>query len=176
MSLVRKMQEGAKTPTLYTMYGKQYNFDELQRSADQGLAEHLAGLKRGSKDETQFRDAYNNIMMGIRDGSITYQDGRFVDTKYGYHNSPDKDKNKDHYGLMANYIFGKMGRSPEYVKPEDKTKTKWNGSASIGNALIRELYNSDSENIRDFIDVDAYDEATKKRGTTNRARRLAQAF
>ena len=170
------MQEGAKTPTLYTMYGKQYNFDELQRSADQGLAEHLAGLKRGSKDETQFRDAYNNIMMGIRDGSITYQDGRFVDTKYGYHNSPDKDKNKDHYGLMANYIFGKMGRSPEYVKPEDKTKTKWNGSASIGNALIRELYNSDSENIRDFIDVDAYDEATKKRGTTNRARRLAQAF
>ena len=52
MSLVRKMQEGAKTPTLYTIYGKQYDFDELQRAADQGLAEHLAGLKRGSKDET----------------------------------------------------------------------------------------------------------------------------
>lgn len=176
MSLVRKMQEGAKTPTLYTMYGKQYDFDELQRATDQGLAEHLSTLKRGSKDEAQFRDAYNNIMMGIRDGSITYQDGRFVDTKYGYHNSSDKDKNKDHYGLMANYIFNKMGKSPEYVKPEDKTKIKWNGSASIGNALIRYLYNSDTENIRDFVDIDEPDKTTKKRGTTGRAKWLSTAF
>lgn len=170
------MQEGAKTPTLYTIYGKQYDFNELQQTADRGLAEHLASLKRGSKDESQFRDAYNNIMIGIKDGSITYQDGRFIDTKYGYHNSTDKDKNKDHYGLMANYIFSKMGRSPEYVKPEDKTKTKWEGSASVGKALIRELYNSDTENIRDFIDVDGYDEATKSRATTGRTNRLSKAF
>ena len=178
MSLVRKMQEGAKTPTLYTMYGKQYDFDELQRMADQGLSDHLSQLKRGKKDEAEFRNAYNNIMIGIRDGSITYQDGKFVDTKYGYHNSSDKDKNKDHYGLMANYIFGKMGKTGEYVKPEDKSKIKWNGSASIGTALKKYLYNSDSENIEDFIDIDrdSYDETTKKRGTTKRAQYLSDKY
>lgn len=166
------MLEGAKTPTLYTIYGKQYDFNELQRSADQGLAEHLATLKRGNKDETQFREAYNNIMMGIKDGSITYQDGRFIDTKYGYHNSPDKDKNKDHYGLMANYIFNKMGKSSEYTKPEDKTKIKWNGSASVGQALIKELYNSDSENIKAFRDLDRDD----LKNTKGRTDKLTSAF
>lgn len=176
MSLVKEMEEGAKTPTLYTIYGKQYDFDELQRTADRGLAEHLASLKRGRKDEAQFRDAYNNIMMGIKDGSITYQDGRFIDTKYGYHNSSDKDKNKDYYGLMANYIFSKMGKSSEYVKPEDKMKIKWNGSASIGEALKRELYNSDSENIEDFVDVDSYDENTKQRVVDKRSKKLSEAF
>lgn len=168
MSLVRKMQEGAETPTLYTMYDKQYDFNDLQRTADQGLAEYLAGLKRGSKDETQFREAYNNIMMGIKDGSITYQDGRFIDTKYGYQNSPDKDKNKDHYGLMANYIFNKMGKSQEYVKPEDKSKIKWTGLDSARQALMRELYNSDTENIAAFQDLDRDD----LNSTTNRVKEL----
>lgn len=170
--LKMETQGQPSTPTLYTMYGKQYDFNELSRIADQGLAEHLSTLKRGSKDETQFRDAYRNIMKGIQDGSITYQDGRFVDTKYGYQNSSDKDKNKDHYGLMASYIFNKMGKSPEYVKPEDKTKIRWDGPASIGQALIRELYNSDRENIEAFVDLDRED----LNSTKARARNLSTAF
>lgn len=172
-----KTQE--KTPILYTLYDKQYDFNDLQRSADTGLAEYISGLKRGSKDEVQFRTAYSNIMNGIKDGSITFKNGQFVDTKYGYHNSTDKDKNKDHYGLMANYIFNKMGNAPEYVKPEskvDESKIKWNGSQSVGAALIRELYNSNQENLQDFIDVDKYDEESKTRGISGRTSRLASAL
>jgi len=46
-------------------------------------------------------------MSGIKDGSIIVTDGRFHDSKGRYKNS-DK-KNKDYYGIMANYIYGKMG-------------------------------------------------------------------
>lgn len=183
MSLVRKAQEGAKTPALYTMYGDQYSVDDLQRDADGGLDEELLRLERGVKDQIQFREAYNNIMSGIRDGSITYSGGTTLSDAsgkyYNYYNQSDKDKkdlNKDYYGLMGNYIVRRMKKAKKWVNPEDKAKTKWNGSASIGNALIRELYNSDQENIRDFIDNDTYDETLKKRGVTRRTKRLSEAF
>ena len=35
---------------LYNFYGKQYSYNDLARSADQGLNEYLSSIKRGNKD------------------------------------------------------------------------------------------------------------------------------
>lgn len=176
MSLVKKMENGDKTPTLYTHYGKQYDFNELQKSADMGFNDFLGSLKRGEKDQDKFREAYSNIMAGIKDGTITFKNGRYYDSLGRYTNSDGKNKNKDYYGLVANYIYGKQGRSKEYVKPEDKTKIKWSGNSGVGQAFTRNIYGSDNGNIMDFLDLDSYDSESKNRATTNRTKRATDAL
>lgn len=170
MALVLKMKEGDKTPTLYTHYGKQYEFDELQRSADVGFNDFLSGLKRGEKDQDKFREAYSNIMAGIKDGTITFKDGRYYDSLGRYTNSREKNKNKDYYGLVANYIYNKQGKSKEYIKPEDQTDTriKWNGNTGVGQAFLRNIYGSDKGNIADFWDLDPYNKETNSRSLAGR--------
>ena len=42
-------------------------------------------------------------MSGIKDGSITFDNNRFHDSKGRYSNAEKKDK--DYYGIMANYIY-----------------------------------------------------------------------
>lgn len=168
--MITKMQQGDKTPQLYTHYGKQYEFGNLQREADQGLGEYLGSLKRGQKDANQFRKAYSDLMSGIGDGSITFSNGRFVDSKGRYTNYKDKDR--DYYGLMANYIYGKMGRGQEYTPPEDTSKIKW-GDGAGSQLFARKMFNSNTINVPYFIDLDPYDENTGKRGTQNRAQAVA---
>lgn len=170
MALVLKMKEGDKTPTLYTHYGKQYEFDELQRSADVGFNDFLSSLKRGEKDQDKFREAYSNIMAGIKDGTITFKDGRYYDSLGRYTNSEEKNKNKDYYGLVANYIYNKQGKSKEYIKPEDQTDTriKWNGNTGVGQAFLRNIYGSDKGNIADFWDLDPYNKETNSRSLAGR--------
>ena len=180
------MKEGDKSPTLYSWYGKQYDFDQLQKDADEGVHEYIATLKRGSKDIDQFMKAYSDIMTGIRDGSITFKDGKYVDARGRYSNGlyyDDKDvkqtskrSSKDYYGLMANYIYGKQRSQNEYTAPEDKTKIKWTGSSSIGKAITRNIFNSDAWNNQDFQDLNEYDESGKVKGTDNRHKKLYDAF
>ena len=180
------MKEGDKSPTLYSWYGKQYDFDQLQKDADEGVHEYIATLKRGSKDIDQFMKAYSDIMTGIRDGSITFKDGKYVDARGRYSNGlyyDDKDvkqtskkSSKDYYGLMANYIYGKQRSQNEYTAPEDKTKIKWAGSSSIGKAITRTIFNSDAWNNQDFQDLNEYDESGKVKGTDNRHKKLYDAF
>ena len=167
MALVQKTEENS--PVLYDFYGQQYDYNDLAKDADAGLNAYLDTLKRGNKDSQQFREAYGNIMNGIQDGSITFSNGQFHDAKGRYTNS-DK-KNSDYYGLMANYIYNKMGKSGLYEEPEE---TPWDGSTEIKNALMQELYNSDSPNTQDFLDLDT--EKDGVRGVTNRAKVLANAF
>ncbi len=186
MSLVVRMKEGDRTPTLYTWYDKKYNFDDLQREADYGLEEYINTLKRGDKDEEKFRQAYSDIMSGIKDGSITFKDGRYIDSKGRYTNGTyydqdgkqqsSKRKSKDYYGLMANYIYKLQSRGKEYIPPEDSSKIKWDGGAGARTALMRSIFNSDEGNLQDFLDLDPYDENAKKRLTTNRAKELARGF
>lgn len=168
--MITKMQQGDKTPQLYTHYGKQYEFGNLQREADQGLGEYLGSLKRGQKDANQFRKAYSDLMSGIGDGSITFSNGRFVDSKGRYTNYKDEDR--DYYGLMANYIYSKMGRGQEYTPPEDTSKIKW-GDGAGSQLFARKMFNSNTINVPYFIDLDPYDENTGKRGTQNRAQAVA---
>ena len=186
MALIKRMKEGDKSPTLYSWYGKQYDFDQLQKDADEGVHEYIATLKRGSKDIDQFMKAYSDIMTGIRDGSITFKDGKYVDARGRYSNGlyyDDKDvkqtskrSSKDYYGLMANYIYGKQRSQNEYTAPEDKTKIKWAGSPSIGKAITRNIFNSDTWNNQDFQDLNEYDESGKVKGTDNRHKKLYDAF
>lgn len=171
MSQVKKLQQGGQTPDLYSFYGKQYDYNDLAQTADQGLNEYLLSLKRGEKDQTDFRDAYSNIMAGIKDGTITFDNGRFYDSQGRYTNS-DK-KNKDYYGLIANYIYGKMGKSKVYEKPVDTSKISWE-DGGIRKALMQELFNSDTGNIKNFLDLDQ--ENNGVRSLTNRANYLANAF
>lgn len=186
MALIKRIKEGDKSPTLYSWYGKQYDFDQLQKDADEGVHEYIATLKRGSKDIDQFMKAYSDIMTGIRDGSITFKDGKYVDSRGRYSNGlyyDDKDvkqtskrSSKDYYGLMANYIYGKQRSQNEYTAPEDKTKIKWAGSSSIGKAITRNIFNSDAWNNQDFQDLNEYDESGKVKGTDNRHKKLYDAF
>lgn len=186
MALIKRMKEGDKSPTLYSWYDKKYDFDQLQRDADAGVHEYIASLKRGSKDIDQFMKAYYDIMTGIRDGSITFKDGRYVDSKGRYSNGlyyDDKDvkqtskrSSKDYYGLMANYIYGKQRSQNEYTAPEDKTKIKWAGSSSVAKAITRNMFNSDTWNNQDFQDLNEYDEFGKVKGTDKRYKKLHDAF
>lgn len=171
MSLAKKMQQGGTTPNLYSFYGKQYDYNDLAQATDQGLNEYLATLKRGEKDSNDFRTAYSNIMSGIKDGSITFDNGQFHDSKGRYTNS-DK-KSKDYYGLIANYIYGKMGKSNVYQKPVDTTKIQW-GDDSIKTALMKQLFNSDSENVQDFLELDKAKNGV--RSIANRSTYLSNAL
>lgn len=158
-------------PNLYSFYGKQYNYNDLAQAADQGLMDYLATLKRGEKDQEEFQRAYSDIMSGIKDGTITFDDGRFHDSEGRYTNASKK--NKDYYGLMANYIYGKMGKSDVYEAPKDASKLDFDAS-NVRTALMRQLFNSDTGNIQDFLDLDA--EKDGVRGITNRASYLSNAL
>nr|DAR22828.1 MAG TPA: hypothetical protein [Caudoviricetes sp.] len=73
-------------------------------------------------------------MSGIKDGSITFDNGHFHDSKGRYTNA--NKKNKDYYGLIANYIYNKMGKSDVYEAPKDTSKLDWD-SNSVRTALLR---------------------------------------
>lgn len=177
-----------KTPTLYKLYDKEYSYDDLQRQADLGLNDYIMRLRRGEKDEQRFKDAYYNLMSGIKDGTITFDNGKYHDSKGRYFNGvyydeegnkqTSKKKTKDYYGLMANYIYNTQMGMNEYTKPEDPTKIKWNGSKSVGLALTRNIFNSDAFDYRTYLDsdVDSYDESTNKIGTKNRVASLRSAL
>lgn len=182
MNTKQKNNKENKTPTLYTYYGKQYDFNDLRKDADLGFSGYLQTLKRGDKDSEELWNAYSNIMSGIGDGTITFEGGRFSDSLGRYQNGvyydnegkrqTSKRKSKDYYGLVANYIASKLGKSKEYQAQEegDKNKIKWEGSKSLSKAFNRRMFNSDNGNIADFIDLDPYDTETNTRHTTNRVR------
>lgn len=185
MSKEQENSKETKTPTLYTFYGKQYDFNDLRRDSDLGFKDYLKTLRRGDKDSEELWNAYSNIMSGIGDGSITFENGRFNDSLGRYSNGvyydndgkkqTSKKKSRDYYGLVANYIAGKLGRSQEYQEPkepEDKTRIKWSGNNSLGLAFNRRMFNTDNGNIMDFIDLDPYDEGTKSRKTDNRIKQV----
>ena len=159
---------------LYDIYGKQYNYNDLQKSYDLGLQQYIKGLNKGDKYYQELISAGNDIMQGIKDGSVKFENGRFIDSKGRYTNN--EDKKKDFYGLMANYIYGMMGKSDEYIPPTDQSKIKWNGSDSLARAINQEIFNADSGNVQDFIDLDQYNSDTKSRDSINRVNELRRVF
>lgn len=176
-------------PNLYSLYNKQYDFDEFQRAADSGVSEYISSLKRGNRNAEQFMQAYSDLMAGIKDGSITFKDGKYVDSRGRYSNNKYyNDKNeaettrkpsKDYYGLMANYIYKKQLAQNEYTPPkkkEDLEKIKWNGNKSIGQAITRHIFNSDTWNNAYFQGLNQWDEDGKLIGEDKRVPKLKEAL
>ena len=154
----------------YSMYGKDYDFEDLQRRADAGLNQYISTLKRGYKDQDKFRQAYYNLMSGIQDGTITFQNGQYIDSTGRYTNS--ENKKKDYYGLMANYIYNQQKRGKLYTPPEDDSKIKW-GTHTLANQIKLGLLGN-SDNAQDFLDQDEV--VNNVRGTSNRIKALQSVF
>lgn len=154
----------------YSMYGKDYDFEDLQRRADAGLNQYISTLKRGYKDQDKFRQAYYNLMSGIQDGTITFQNGQYIDSTGRYTNS--ENKKKDYYGLMANYIYNQQKRGKLYTPPEDDSKIKW-GTHTLANQIKLGLLGN-SDNAQDFLDQDEV--VNNVRGNTNRIKALQTVF
>ena len=176
-------------PNLYSLYNKQYDFDEFQRAADSGVSEYISSLKRGNRNAEQFMQAYSDLMAGIKDGSIIFKDGKYVDSRGRYSNNKYyNDKNeaettrrpsKDYYGLMANYIYKKQLAQNEYTPPkkkEDPEKIKWNGNKSVGQAITKHIFNSDTWNNAYFQNLNTWGDDGKIVGDDKRISKLREAF
>lgn len=170
-------------PRLYTIDNDQYSYDELSKYLDSGIQSYIESLRRGDRDTDQFYDAYSNLMKGIADGTITYQNGRLVDRLGRYSNGvwyddsgarqTSKKKSKDYYGLITNYIVGGLRRQKKYNNLREEVqdnRIKWGNSA--GSDALSSLFfvpgQNDELNLRYFIDLDPYDTNTKVRGIGNR--------
>ena len=170
-------------PRLYTIDNDQYSYDELSKHLDSGIQSYIESLRRGDRDTDQFYDAYSNLMKGIADGTITYQNGRLVDRLGRYSNGvwydnsgarqTSKKKSKDYYGLITNYIVRGLKRQKKYNEPKEEiqdSRIKW-GNAAGSDALSSLFFvpgQNDELNLRYFIDLDPYDTNTKVRGIGNR--------
>lgn len=163
---------------LYDFYGKKYNTDSLFKLAWDGFNDHINGLKKGLKYRTEYQNALRQILSGIADNTIVYDKAtnEFIDSRQGLENSKDKDINKDYVGIMANYLYGLMDKGEEYQDPNNKYKIKFNGQGAIDSALMKDIYNSDVEDVKTVIDRDQYDKKKKTRPITERSIFLAKLF
>lgn len=100
--------------TKYKVDDNSYNYDDFHKQAEQGLDDFLGGIKRGNIRRKEFVQAYNELMSGIKDGTIIFQQGGLKDTQGRYKNKDSK--LKDYYGIMAYYlndIHNNMSPIPE---------------------------------------------------------------
>lgn len=148
----------------YDHFGKQYKFSDLEESVYSGM-DNYASLLGNGKYNSEFRDAVINIMTGLKDKSIKFQNGRFHDTKGRYTNH--KNRKKDVYGWAAQYIFGNMGQSGVYESPEN-SKSKWENN-SLSKAFINDVFGTGGVNPNYFIEQDQPD-TSGVRGTTVRTK------
>ena len=72
----------------------------------------------------------------------------------------NKTKGFDAAGLAAGFLGNILRNQSVYKAPEEKpdpSKIEWKGNSSVGAALVKHLYGSDRESLKDFIDLDPYD-------------------
>ena len=101
------------------------------------------------------------MLDGIANGTVTIKNGNFYTTDQ---NILD---NKDVFGQVTYYLKSQLGKSEEYISPEEKRKVDFSNDAFRKN-FNNYVFNSDDFNLNDFIELDPLDEKTGKRGTTNR--------
>ena len=101
------------------------------------------------------------MLDGIANGTVTIKNGNFYTTDQ---NILD---NKDIFGQVTYYLKSQLGKSEEYISPEEKRKVDFSNDAFRKN-FNNYVFNSDDFNLNDFIELDPLDEKTGKRGTTNR--------
>ena len=177
MEQTKTSQENS--PKLYNHYDNQYNFSDLQRLVDTTLPAYLDSIDGDDYDKQQIKLAVYNLLNGIGDNTVTFKNGRFVDSEGRYKNGLyyDKDgtqkysdkKKRDYYGVGATFLFNQMNRVPKYQE-EVVEKPKWDNSSTPGELFLKGVFNSTTPDINYFLDLDPYNEETGTRGITNRAK------
>ena len=145
----------------YKYKDKNYKLSDFQEGVGDGWEEYRTALKDEEKNRDVLNQAYNYMLDGIANGTVTIKNGNFYTTDQ---NILD---NKDIFGQVTYYLKSQLGKSEEYISPEEKRKVDFSNDAFRKN-FNNYVFNSDDFNLNDFIELDPLDEKTGKRGTTNR--------
>lgn len=145
----------------YKYKDKNYKLSDFQESVGDGWEEYRTALKDEEKNRDALNQAYNYMLDGIANGTVTIKNGNFYTTDQ---NILD---NKDIFGQVTYYLKSQLGKSEEYISPEEKRKVDFSNDAFRKN-FNNYVFNSDDFNLNDFVELDPLDEKTGKRGTTNR--------
>lgn len=167
-----KPNDQTTQPRLYKRGNDDIELDAFVRSAESEFSYWLANSRLKDKEKTKVQEAFSDMLYGIVSGDYTYNvGGGFNNTK----NRTNASKGFDAYGLAAGFLGDILRSQSVYTAPTeeiDSSKIKWSGNTSIGQALTKRLFGSDTANVNDFVDLDLPDEKTKKRGNTNRSARF----
>ena len=145
----------------YKYKDKNYKLSDFQEGVGDGWEEYRTALKDEEKNRDALNQAYNYMLDGIANGTVTIKNGNFYTTDQNILN------NKDIFGQVTYYLKSQLGKSEEYISPEEKRKVDFSNDAFRKN-FNNYVFNSDDFNLNDFIELDPLDEKTGKRGTTNR--------
>lgn len=145
----------------YKYKDKNYKLSDFQEGVGDGWKEYRTALKDEEKNRDALNQAYNYMLDGIANGTVTIKNGNFYTTDQNILN------NKDIFGQVTYYLKSQLGKSEEYISPEEKRKVDFSNDAFRKN-FNNYIFNSDDFNLNDFIELDPLDEKTGKRGTTNR--------
>lgn len=145
----------------YKYKNKNYKLSDFQENVGDGWEEYRTALKDEEKNRDTLNQAYNYMLDGIANGTVTIKNGNFYTTDQ---NILD---NKDIFGQVTYYLKSQLGKSEEYISPEEKRKVDFSNDAFRKN-FNNYVFNSDDFNLNDFVELDPLDEKTGKRGTTNR--------
>lgn len=145
----------------YKYKDKNYKLSDFQEGVGDGWEEYRTALKDEEKNRDALNQAYNYMLDGIANGTVTIKNGNFYTT--------DKNilDNKDIFGQVTYYLKSQLGKSEEYISPEEKRKVDFSNDAFRKN-FNNYVFNSDDFNLNDFVELDPLDKKTGKRGTTNR--------
>lgn len=150
-----------ETPKTYKFNDKNYKLSDFQSSSNDGWDEYRSALIDGDKNQDALNQAYDYMIDGINNGTVTIKDGNF------YTNDENILNNKQLYGQVTYYLKRQLGKSNEYISPEEKRKVAFTNSAFATN-FNNYMFNNNTFNVDDFINLDTPDEKTGKRAMTNR--------
>lgn len=145
----------------YKYKDKNYKLSDFQEGVGDDWEEYRTALKDEEKNRDALNQAYNYMLDGIANGTVTIKNGNFYTTDQ---NILD---NKDIFGQVTYYLKSQLGKSEEYISPEEKRKVDFSNDAFRKN-FNNYVFNSDDFNLNDFVELDPLDEKTGKRGTVNR--------
>lgn len=172
-------------PKLFSYYGDQYDYNTFSRAANTGFADYISQYDYNDQERQYIWDAYSNLLSGIGDGSIIFNNGRLRDLKGRYSNNyyydsegkrqKSKGDNRDYYGVATNYLLGVMGNQKKYEAPTEE-KPIWD-DVTRQSDLSQLIFNTDNptdDQLSYFIDTDALTNGT--RGTSERTKIIADAL
>lgn len=145
----------------YKYKNKNYKLSDFQEGVGDGWEEYRTALKDEEKNRDALNQAYNYMLDGIANGTVTIKNGNFYTTDQNILN------NKDIFGQVTYYLKSQLGKSEEYISPEEKRKVDFSNDAFRKN-FNNYVFNSDDFNLKEFIEKDQPDSKTGKRAMTNR--------